>query len=295
MNLLIEEHNLNFNVITYNHSKIPPWKTPCVEFCKELVGFKKSQVADSEMRALFYEHFEDHKDSVPIYTDGSKCQDGVGFATVFPNLTIKRRLHNCASVFSAELYAILLALKFLITMREQSFVIVSDSRSALLAIEAYNSKHPLIMEIQQWLYFIFSKHKKVEFCWVPSHTGISSNEKADENAKTAVHEMQICDKNLPYTDYYSVIDNALTKEWQREWSDVRMNKLRRVKCTVLTWPSSCHKNRQWEVVLARLRLGHTRVTHKHLMEKGPVPRCANCNVELTVEHILIECSLYMSE
>ena len=31
------------------------------------------------------------------------------------------------------------------------------------------------------------------------------------------------------------------------------------------------------------------------MEKGPVPRCANCNVELTVEHILIECSLYMSE
>ena len=68
-----------------------------------------------------------------------------------------------------------------------------------------------------------------------------------------------------------------------------------MKCRVSTWCNSCHKNKQWEVILARLRLGHTRVTHKHLMEKGPVPQCANCNVALTVEHILIECSLYMNE
>ena len=202
--MLIEKHNLNFNVITYNHSKIPPWKTPCVEFCKELVGFKKSQVADSEMRALFYEHFEDHKDSIPIYTDGSKSQDGVGFATVFPDFTIKRRLHNCASVFTAELYAILLALKFLVTLSENSFVIVSDSRSALLAIEAYNSKHPLIMEIQQWLHLIFSKHKKVEFCWVPSHIGIPTNELADTHAKAAVQDLRICSKSLPFSDYYPI-------------------------------------------------------------------------------------------
>ena len=172
---------------------------------------------------------------------------------------------------------------------------LSDSRSALLAIEAYNSKHPLIMEIQQWLYLIFSKHKKVEFCWVPSHTGISSNEIADANAKAAVHELQICNKNLPYTDYYSVVDDALKKEWQREWSGVRMNKLRTVKCTISTWPSSCQKNRQWEVVLVCLRLGHTRVTHKYLMEKHPFPRCQNCHVQITVEHILIKCQLYINE
>ena len=41
--------------------------------------------------ALIYEHFEEHKDPIPVLTDGSKSQDKVGFAAVFPHLTIKKK------------------------------------------------------------------------------------------------------------------------------------------------------------------------------------------------------------
>ena len=68
-----------------------------------------------------------------------------------------------------------------------------------------------------------------------------------------------------------------------------------IKPSVVKWPSSINKNRQWEVVLARLRMGHTRLTHGYLMERKPVPLCNQCNVQLTVQHILIDCPLYTQQ
>ena len=177
--------------VSYNYSKILHRIQHIGSSMEELLSFKESQVSDSEMHALFYEHFEVHKDSISICSDVSKYVDGVGFVTLFPDLAVKRRLHSCASVFTAVLCAILLALKFLITKSGNSFVVFSDTRSALLAIKSYNSQHPL------WRYdkgYIFRKYRKVEFCLVRSHTGISSNEKVDASAKAAVHEMQVCNK-----------------------------------------------------------------------------------------------------
>lgn len=180
-------------------------------------------------------------------------------------------------------------------MENTSFIIVSDSRSALMAIETFNSVHPIVMEIQQWLYMIFRRHKIIEFCWVPSHVGVSSNELADSEAKLAITDNAISDKCLPYSDYYSVIDRVLKLNWQEEWLNVTDNKLRKVKSTVSQWTTSFHRNRHWEVNLARLRLGHTRLTHGHLMENKPPPQCTNCRTRLTVEHVLVECSLYSDE
>ena len=49
--------------------------------------------------------------------------------------------------------------------------------------------------------------------------------------------------------------------------------------------------RKDEVVIHRIRIGHTRLTHRHLMEDRPVPRCFYCNSDdiLSVKHLLIEC------
>ena len=52
-------------------------------------------------------------------------------------------------------------------------------------------------------------------------------------------------------------------------------------------------NRKDEVIINRLRIGHTRLTHLFRMENRPhPPLCDQCEGghELTVKHILIECS-----
>ena len=47
-----------------------------------------------------------------------------------------------------------------------------------------------------------------------------------------------------------------------------------------------------QVKLSRLRIGHTRLTHCHLMEKSPQPNCTMCSEPLTVKHVLIACPQY---
>ena len=66
-------------------------------------------------------------------------------------------------------------------------------------------------------------------------------------------------------------------------------KLRSVKPSIRKRKNACLKNRREETALARLRIGHCRLTHGYLMERGPRPYCTDCIVPLTVEHILIEC------
>ena len=44
-----------------------------------------------------------------------------------------------------------------------------------------------------------------------------------------------------------------------------------------------------EVVLARLGLGHTRVTHSYLLLGEEQPQCVGCDTPFTARHFLLEC------
>ena len=81
-------------------------------------------------------------------------------------------------------------------------------------------------------------------------------------------------------------------QWRREWQSVTENKLRNIKLTVQSWESSSQKSRRMEVLLCRLRLGHTRLTHKWLLEGSRQPVCQHCSASLTVRHLLAECNHY---
>ena len=52
--------------------------------------------------------------------------------------------------------------------------------------------------------------------------------------------------------------------------------------------------RKYESLIARLRIGHTPLTHMHLFKGEPPPECNFCPgpVELSVEHNLLECAQY---
>ena len=44
------------------------------------------------------------------------------------------------------------------------------------------------------------------------------------------------------------------------------------------------------VIINRLRIGHTRLTHSYLLAGGDQPECATCQCPLTAKHILTECT-----
>ena len=57
----------------------------------------------------------------------------------------------------------------------------------------------------------------------------------------------------------------------------------------LGYCSVTHLSRHDAVTLRRLRIGHTRVTHKYLFSGDSQPLCDECKCSLTVKHILLEC------
>nr|CAD7402320.1 unnamed protein product [Timema poppensis] len=67
------------------------------------------------------------------------------------------------------------------------------------------------------------------------------------------------------------------------------NKLRSIRDGVSRWPSSIRKSRREEVIVTRLRVGHTSLTHGFLLRGDPPPVCEFCDAPLSVYHILVEC------
>ena len=119
---------------------------------------------------VYIQKFNEIKDQysycTPIYTDGSKDNDRVGCGLIINNLSIKQRLPSNASIFTAEVTAIDLAL-----------------------------------------------------------------------------------------------DNG---KWQEHWSSCRDNKLFQIKPTLSEWPPGFRRSRKEEVVLSRLRIGHTYFSHSYI-------------------------------
>ena len=78
------------------------------------------------------------------------------------------------------------------------------------------------------------------------------------------------------------------EEWQTSWNNSIGNKLLDIKPTIGEYHSVVRNIRK-EVDLARLRLGHTRVTHSYLLQREEQPQCVGCEAPFTVRHFLLEC------
>ena len=107
------------------------------------------------------------------------------------------------------------ALRYIkITVKNNKFVVFGDSKSALQALLS-KCDHPTVQIIMRFLVFLHTVHKTVIFCWLPSHMGISGNERADSVAKAALQK-DVSDCLISYTDAYPYISQYVRDLWQSE-------------------------------------------------------------------------------
>ena len=77
---------------------------------EDCAGFGASEKRSNKQR--FMEIRDRYRDYIPVYTDGSRDGNAVACATVCPsNTEISMRLPDSASVFTAEVWAIIKALE----------------------------------------------------------------------------------------------------------------------------------------------------------------------------------------
>ena len=224
----------------------------------------------------------------PIFTDGSKDGDKVAAAAALDGELYQFRLPDKSSVFSAELKAIDLALDHIKEDGYWHYIIFTDSLSAMQALDNQKTDNPLTTKLLDKLSDI-CENDDVVFCWLPSHTGIRGNEEADKAAKEAL-SLDVLPFKVPFNDFKPLINDFIQDVWLRSWNDPanQYNKLFSIRPNTSEWLPASRSSRREEIVLARLRIGHTLITHSYLL-KGEAPECIPCNTDLTVKHLLIEC------
>ena len=118
--------------------------------------------------------------------------------------------------------------------------------------------------------------------------GILGNEKADAAAKSAL-SLPVTRMKLPVTGMYPRITKLIFDEWQEVWNWGAKNKLHAIRPTIGDYKQKTCLSRRDRVLLNRLRIGHTRLTHSFLLSGDDLPECGTCQCPLTVKHILVEC------
>ena len=158
------------------------------------------------------------------------------------------------------------------------------------ALEGEKKYNPLVVGLLGKLSKLCER-ADIGFCWLPSHIGIAGNEEADKAAKYAL-SLEVLPFEVPYSDFKPLINSFIHDVWQRSWNDPlnQDNKLFAIKPNISEWLPSLRSNHREEIVLARLRIGHTHMTHSYLLKGEDPPDCIPCNTILSVKHLLIECT-----
>ena len=168
--------------------------------------------------------------------------------------------------YNTELRAILPALAYILRIPSTEYVFYSDSKSAIQFICNPFSTHPVVREVHRWLCMIRVK---------PSRSSVSLGMLALQGIRLPTGRLLLLLSKPPSFPVFPYLSRTISPPlflscavggWMIGMQQRRINcKLRTVKNPVSVWATFCCSARFQEVILSRLLIGHTRLTHRHLM------------------------------
>jgi len=81
---------------------------------------------------------------------------------------------------------------------------------------------------------------------------------------------------IPAADLVPRVTMLISEKWQQFWNSCTGNKLQAIRPTVGSQLQKSSISRRDEVVINRLRIGHTRCTHSYLLSGADQPECTTC-------------------
>jgi len=135
---------------------------------------------------------------------------------------------------------------------------------------------------------ILNRHQpKIILLWIPG------NDTSDLAAKEAHNKRspQVMECNYNFTDTQLFIKNTFKKQMESIWQNAsdHYKYVNEKKWSIkdYTIPSEDNINRRDLTKFLRLRFGHSRYTHEHVLNKQPPPQCEHCGTRNNVRHFFL--------
>ena len=120
-----------------------------------MIPILQIQILLPTMSTNFTQNWKEHCTFMGTFM-GLFMDTGPGFAVLFPFQHFQFQLPSVSSVLMTELYAILFALRKLLSYSSSSFVIFSVSQNSLSLLCSLYTIHPLVCAIEEWLFCLYA-------------------------------------------------------------------------------------------------------------------------------------------
>lgn len=238
------------------------------------------------------------KDRLVRFTDGSKTTEGSGAGVYAPGTEegIWYSLGRLASVFQAETFAALLGVSEMLPKdaEEQKVYICSDSESMIKALLSPAVTSTLVKECKDYINELGLRNQ-IALVWVPGHSGVEGNERADEMARVGSSTLAYGpDPQIPIPQ--SLCVRAL-KDWLKGKHAERWTEYAGGLHTKCFLPMPNEKFSKALINMDRKRIarvvgaltGHCGLnSHLRKMRLSNTPECT-CGEEETGIHVICDC------
>lgn len=266
----------------------PPDTQPFIFLDDSLCRFVKNDVNPNIFKSHLAEKIETFSPDIVLFTDGSFQSGRTAYSVVeqksdFSLQTIHQsRLPDNCGIFIAEIAAIKYAVTYAAGLGQKP-LICTDSLSAVKALR--RNKNNFNANIITGS----DPAVSVQIMWIPSHIGIPGNECADKAAKNAIglhHVTEVpCFPKVIRNQFRAIELDIIATDWERSATFLREHNPnhRRLNYNTSLTRKQC-------IILARLRAGKTLFNTQHYYTRTNPSKCTFCDVNLTIPHILTECS-----
>lgn len=267
-----------------------------------IYDYKKSNDRKDNLKIVKKEiSLNSNKDAV--YTDASIMEGKVGIGIYIEETEeqIAHTIRHMISIKSAEIFAIFMAINYMITMGKRDIVVFTDSKSSCVSLintmKDNNDKY-----YEQKIIKLANSNPDCRFTiqWVPAHIGVKGNEIVDSIAKKAITNQNInVEIKLSPNDVIMNCKISLHEKWTNEYMHRTLTK-GKFNAKVNTnnpsrkpWFYKSKMSHKHIKLINRLRTGHTYdKTFKHLMKLEDNNICNTCNVQENSSHIIDTCTQY---
>ena len=292
-----------------NHSTVPPGEEPKtgqieLHLSDPSISKNSNPVA---LKTAALETIDSYRDTaIHIYTDGSAFKAttnaGAGILLKYPDGSTVETSIACGrhcSNYTAEIQAIDYAIttihsQFIFGIQNPTdAVIFTDSQSALQALSNITTEtdkdiSTLAKNIDKLLRQ-YNIHVTLQ--WIPGHSDVHGNEKADALAKQGTIQGQP-DKPVSIQTTRQILKSNTKEEWLNRWAVGTTGRAMYREMSTPTRKDSINTlSRRDQCLIFQWRTTHARV-NQHLNRTDPLraPLCRHCSAPYeTTKHILLEC------